>query len=123
MILGVSYPDKTCQLGCGEMDTLQNILKQKHMSKDMSTSEMEYEDNILILHLYFHFFFPVFSLFMFPYYTIRPLILEICQMLSPPDPSPSYTLTFPMSRQVSQSSLYPTLFELQGNFRNFLIHK
>ena len=46
---GGLYPDKTCPLGCGEMDTLQNILtcavlKQKHVSKDMSTSEMQYED-------------------------------------------------------------------------------
>ena len=38
-------------------------------------------------------------------------------ILAEREDSPSYIFTFPYSRQVSQSSLYPTLFELQGNLR------
>ena len=43
------YQDKMCPLGCGDVDTLQNILtckilKQYHMSKDITNSDIRYED-------------------------------------------------------------------------------
>ena len=43
------YRDKMCPLGCGDVDTLQNILtckilKQYHMSKDITNSDIRYED-------------------------------------------------------------------------------
>ena len=46
---GGLYHDKNCPLGCGETDTLQNILtckvlKQQHASKDVTSSEIKYED-------------------------------------------------------------------------------
>jgi hypothetical protein len=47
---------------------------------------------------------------------------SVPQIIAEREDSPSYTLTCPLSRQVSQSSLYPTLFELQGYLR-FSIYK
>ena len=46
---GGLYTDKTCPLGCGEIDTLPNILtcevlKQQHTSKDLSSSDIKFED-------------------------------------------------------------------------------
>ena len=46
---GGLYTDKMCPLGCGDLDTLQNILtcsvlKQHHTSADISTSDIRYED-------------------------------------------------------------------------------
>ena len=46
---GGLYPDKTCPLGCGDLDTLQNILtcsvlQKDDNSTDISTSVIKYED-------------------------------------------------------------------------------
>jgi hypothetical protein len=46
---GGLYPDKTCPLGCGDLDTLQNILtcsvlQKDDNSTDISTSVINYED-------------------------------------------------------------------------------
>ena len=46
---GGLYTDKSCPLGCGEIDTLPNILtckvlKQHHVSTDVSSSDIRYED-------------------------------------------------------------------------------
>ena len=46
---GGLYTDKSCPLGCGETDTLPNILKckvlkQHHVSIDISSSDIRYED-------------------------------------------------------------------------------
>ena len=46
---GGLYPDKSCPLGCGDMDTLKNILsckvlKQSHASHDVTNSDIRYED-------------------------------------------------------------------------------
>ena len=46
---GGLYTDKTCPLGCGEIDTLPNILtcevlKQQHTSKDLSSCDIKFED-------------------------------------------------------------------------------
>ena len=46
---GGLYPDKTCPLGCGDLDTLQNILtcsvlQKDDTSTDISTSVIKYED-------------------------------------------------------------------------------
>ena len=46
---GQMYPDKTCPLGCGEEDTLQNVLtctvlRSLHNSSELSASAVKYED-------------------------------------------------------------------------------
>ena len=46
---GQMYPDKTCPLGCGEEDTLQNVLtctvlRSLHNSSELSISAVKYED-------------------------------------------------------------------------------
>ena len=46
---GGLYPDKTCPLGCGDLDTLQKILtcsvlQKDDTSTDISTSVIKYED-------------------------------------------------------------------------------
>ena len=46
---GGLYPDKKCPLGCGDTDTLKNILlcqvlKQYHKSQDVINSDIRYED-------------------------------------------------------------------------------
>ena len=46
---GGLYPDKRCPLGCGDMDTLKNILtcqvlKQSHASHDVTNIDIRYED-------------------------------------------------------------------------------
>ena len=46
---GQMYPDKTCPLGCGEEDTLQNVLtctvlRSLHNSSEYSISAVKYED-------------------------------------------------------------------------------
>ena len=46
---GGLYPDKMCPLGCGALDTLQNILsctvlRQHHTSQDITESDIRYED-------------------------------------------------------------------------------
>ena len=43
------YPDILCPLGCGDVDTLQNVLtcsvlKQYHTSKEVTDRNVEYND-------------------------------------------------------------------------------